>query len=96
MICINMTVPVNYTCHIDPNCWENKTVIINKTLSEFNDYMLPNLNDSIEFMTEKLLITERPMFVDEEPAPDLRPPPEFLGFTIFSNSTMKVSFSEPI
>jgi hypothetical protein len=47
-------------------------------------------------MIEKLLIIERPMFVDIESLPDLRPPPELLGFKIFSNSSMKISFDEPI
>ena len=41
-------------------------------------------------------VVERPTYIEEEPEEDLRPPPELNELTLFSNSSIKLSFNEPV
>jgi hypothetical protein len=77
LIRINATIPANFTCHQSMDCGNLQNLTYTKTLTEFNEFIVPNLNDSISFIAEKLLLTERPMFIDEDLEVDTRPAPSF-------------------
>ena len=68
--------PTNYTCFKDPNCNDFTEEEYEQVLGWYNNFTVPNLNDTINFMSSKMSIIERPFFIEEEPEEDLRPPPE--------------------
>mgnify|MGYP006952850175 CR=1 FL=1 len=92
LIRVNATIPTNYTCH-QSNCGNLQYLTYTKTLTEFNEFIVPSLNDSIAFIAEKLLLTDRPMFIDEDLEIDTRPAPSFEGFSTYSNSTVEIRFN---
>ena len=50
----------------------------------------------INFYVKKLKMMQMEEFEEEEPEPDPRPPPEIEEMEVFSNSTTKIVFNEPI
>lgn len=88
--------PTNFTCFKDPKCNDVTEAEYDRPLTWFNNFTLPNLNDTINFITAKLMTLDRPEFIEADPEPDLRPPPELKEIRLFTNSSIKLSFNEPV
>ena len=43
-----------------------------------------------------MVVEDRPIFIEEEPEPDLRPPPELDLVTLYSNQSIKLTFNEAV
>jgi hypothetical protein len=63
---------------------------------KFNNFTVPPLDDTLKFLNNKFEIQKRPVFKEEEPEPDLRPPPEIELVTLYSNQSVKLTFNEAV
>ena len=71
-------------------------VTLTKTLLGITENTIPSFEETLNYMIAKNGIEERPSYIEEVPPPDLRPRPELLDLMVFTNSTLKLTFSEPI
>ena len=71
-------------------------VTLTKTLLGITEKTTPSFEETLNYMIAKNGIEERPSYIEEVPPPDLRPRPELLDLMVFTNSTLKLTFSEPI
>ena len=88
--------PTNYTCFKEPECTDVIEQSYEQPLAMFNNFTVPNLDDTLKFLLNKMTTEDRPVYIEEELEPDLRPPPELEIITLFSNSSVKLSFNEPV